>query len=252
MELLEPSLPAWRHNVAVPLAPEEAGHSAVAWLLSRDLLPDAWAKGEVDPATWREMLSRFLGWYGLSTEGTPLGSADGSDPVADLALALDLAGAAVRPLAVIAHEDGEARFAGVIWNWSTYPRLLVSRLPGGLAVAAGPGSVLEQLSNCALTVSDYALAPVSTAWQLFVGTGDSDMYVLASDPERPAWPEPVARDDVRSFLEFTAGPVRGTLGFSAAFAGQELGLGAILSLLTKIRTNVQPLKVGWYLAVPDR
>jgi len=156
----------------------------------------------------------------------------------------------VRPVAVFAHEDGEVRFSGIIWNWSVYPRLLVTRLPPGTSVADGPAELLEQLGNCAFVPEHYALAPVDTAWRLFAGSGDADMYVLSSEPERPGWPALVSPDDVRDHLEFRADAVGGTLGFAAAFAGQELSVGAVLDMVTKLETNIPPLRITRYLAVP--
>lgn len=252
VELLEPTLPAWHYNGVSPLGPGEAGQSAVSWLLGRDLLPDDWDRDSLESETWQEMLERFLAWYGLTPTRAELRLSGGEDPVRDLAAILDEAAAAVRPVAIIAHEDSDVLFAGILWNWTAYPRLLVRRLPPGLSVRDGPDEVLTRLGNCALTVEDYALAPVETAWQLFAGTGDADMYVLSSDPERPAWPTRVGREDVRSWLDFSAEEVNGTVGFSAAFDGQELGLAAVLDIVMKIRTNIPALRVARYLEIPGR
>lgn len=251
VELVEPALPAWRFNASVPLSESQAGYLAVEYLVGRDLLPDSWQADELDAATWQGMLGRFLDWYGLDPEEAGLAQLDGADPVADLGHVLELVGAAVRPVAIVAHDEAdEVAFVGIIWNWSSYPRLLVKRIEPGTSVGNGTGQLLDSLGNCAVQYERYALAPVSTAWRLFVGTGDSIMYVLASDPWRPRMPLAIEQQQVQDYLEFAAADVAGTAEFSAAFSGQEIGFGAILSMVTQIRTNVSPIRIGHYLAVP--
>ncbi len=252
IELVEPALPAWRYHVNVPLAEDQAGYSAVEFLVGRDLLPDDWQAGELATATWQAMLSRFLDWYGLELTEADREELNGADPVSDLSHVLELVGSAVRPVAIIAHEETrEVAFLGIIWNWSSYPRLLVKRVEPGTSTDDGPAPLLASLGNCAVQFEHYALAPVATAWRLFVGTGDSTMYVLASDPWRPHLPLAVEQQQVRDYLEFTAPDVAGVSEFSAAFSGQEIGLGSILSMITQIRTNISPVRIGHYLAVPS-
>lgn len=252
VELVEPALPAWRFNAHVPLSEDEAGYRAVEYLVGRDLLPDGWQADELEAQTWQAMLDRFLDWYGLELTEADRGQLDGADAVSDLSHVLDLVGPAVRPIAIIAHDDAdEVAFLGIIWNWSSYPRLLVKRVAPGTSVGNGTGPLLASLGNCAVSFDRYALAPVATAWRLFVGTGDSTMYVLASDPWRPQLPLAVEQEHVRDYLEFSALGVAGVSEFSAAFSGQEIGFGAILNMITQIRTNVSPVRIGHYLAVPS-
>ncbi len=248
VELVEPALPALNNFGSVPVPADTPGYGAVSWLLSRGLLPDSWQADTLDEATWREMLSRFLDWYELELPPTGF---PGTDLVAELGRTLDQAGSAVRPVAIVAHDENRVvQFVGILWNWTRYPRLLVKRVPAGTSVADGTGELLSELGNCAVRIGHYASAPVATAWRLFVGSGDSTMYVLASDPGRPAWPLPVEQAEVRDYLEFTAPTVAGLTEFSAAFSGQEIGFGAILSMVTQIRTNVSPFSLGRYLEVP--
>ena len=251
VELVEPALPAWRFNAHVPLAEDEAGYRAVGYLVARDQLPDDWQADELVPATWQDMLGRFLSWYGLELTDAEREQLSGADPVSDLSQVLETIGPAVRPIAIIAHDEAdEVAFLGIIWNWSSYPRLLVKRVEAGTSVGDGTGPLLASLGNCAVSFDRYALAPVATAWRLFVGTGDSTMYVLAADPWRPHLPLAVEQQEVREYLEFSAREVAGVREFSAAFSGQEIGLGSILSMITQIRTNVSPVRIGHYLAVP--
>lgn len=248
VELVEPVLPPLNGFAVMPLAPETAGYGAAAWLLERDLLPDSWQADELDAETWQQMLGRFLSWYDLDL---PAGQFSGADPLADLTLVLDLVGESVRPVAIVAHDDARlVKFVGVLWNWTSYPRLLVKRVPAGSSVADGPEGLLADLSNCAVSLDHYALAPVDTAWRLFVGSGESTMYLLATDPPRPGLPLPVEQSGVMDYLDFTGVEVAGSLEFSAAFSGQEIGLGAILGMVTQLRTNISPFAIARYLEVP--
>lgn len=252
VELVEPTLPTWRHNVSVPLQPDQAGYMAVEYLLGRDLLADSWQAAELTAATWDDMLSRFLDWYQLDWAASSEDWRPERDVLlADLSRALDRVATAVRPVTVIAHDElNEVVFVGIIWNWTSYPRLLVKRVPAGTSLGDGAGELLERLSSCAVELDRYALAPVQTAWRLFVGTGDSTMYLLESEPRRPHWPLAVEQAEVRAHLEFRAIEVAGAREFAVAFSGQQLGVGAILGMITQIRTNISPLSLGHYLAVP--
>ena len=248
VELVEPVLPPLDGFAALPLARDTAGYGAAAWLLERGLLPDSWQAERFDAATWQLMLGRFLAWYDLEP---PAGGFSGADLVADLAAVLDLVGEAVRPVAIVAHDDADTvQFVGVLWNWTSYPRLLVKRVPAGSSVAGGPEGLLAGLGNCAVTLDRYALAPVDTAWRLFVGSGESTMYLLATDPARPGLPLPVAQSGVMDYLDFSGMEVAGSLEFSAAFSGQEIGLGAIIGMVTQLRTNISPFAIARYLEVP--
>jgi hypothetical protein len=259
VELVEPALPPWRWNARVPLAEHEAGFGAVKYLVERDLVPDEWRAGELTGEVWHAMLAGFLDWYGLpppepavTAEFPAADSLVRQRVLEDLGAVLQLISAAVRPVAVIASDSAEdVAFVGVIWNWTVYPRLLVWR-GEGLSLADGPAGVLPFVSNCAVQVERFALAPVETAWQLFMGAGEATMFVLESEPARKSWPLLVEQPDVLEFLAFDAAPVRGLTVYAAAFDGQELGFGAILRLVTQVRTNVAPTAIMSFLSTPAR
>jgi hypothetical protein len=251
VQLVEPALPPWRWNARVPLAETEAGYGAVKYLVERDLIPDEWRASGLTPELWRAMLDGFLGWYGLA----PLEAAEREFSrqrvLDDLTAVLDLVSAAVRPVAIIASDAGtDVAFVGVMWNWTVYPRLLVWR-GDRLSLHDGPAALLPQISNCAVQVERFALAPVETAWELFTGSGDATMFVLGSEPARRHWPLAVEQADVLDYLLFDAADVRGLSVYAAAFDGQELGFSAILKLLARVRTNVSPTAILGFLSVPQ-
>lgn len=252
VEIVEPALPPWRADDNVPLGREEAGYGAVRYLQGRDLLVGDWDADDLSVTAWREMIARFLAWYDLP----PL-TAQAPDAVTretvldDLVAVLDEVGAAVRPLAIIASEQGEAVFVGLLWNWTVYPRLLVLR-PADASLNGGPDAVLAAISNCAVAVESYATAPMDTAWRLFAGNADATMYVIGSDPDRLEWPLPVPSDDVMPYFTFEASEVRGVSVYASVFDGQQVGLGTILSFVTQVRTNIPVTRLASFLAVPDR
>ncbi len=256
VELVEPALPPLSYGGRVPIDTSEAGYGAVAWLLERDLLPDEWSQAQLSRADWREMLTRFEGWYGLEGPGTH----DGGDEevgrrevLNDLTESLARVSEAVRPVAVIATDDeGTVAFSAVLWNWSAYPRLIVRHAGAGKSIQSGPGDVLDDLGNCALQLEDYVMASVDTAWRLFTGTGDAVMYVMQSEPDRNLWPLEVRQEDILDYFFFDADSVRGTVAFAAIFSGQELGLSEILALVFQVRTNVPVTRIPAVLAVPRR
>src|SRR5690625_7088568 len=84
------------------------------------------------------MLERFLSWYQLEWIGGSAGPPSREQLIADLSSALAQVAEAVRPVAVIAHEDAEAVVCvGISWDWTSCPRLLVKRVPEGSTVADG-------------------------------------------------------------------------------------------------------------------
>jgi hypothetical protein len=169
----------------------------------------------------------------------------------DLTLVLQGISAAVRPVAIIASDGGsQVAFVGVMWNWTVYPRLLVWR-GDRLSLEDGPLGLLPLISNCAVQVERFALAPVETAWNLFMGAGDATMLVLGSEPARRVGPLVVEQPEVFDYLTFNAAEVRGLTVYAAAFDGQELGFGSILKLVTQVRTNVAPTAIMSFLSTPD-
>jgi hypothetical protein len=253
VDLVEPALPALRGGGAVPIAESHVGYSAVRFLYQRRLLPDGWNEAELSAETWRAMLGAFLDWYGLTG---PLPDAPGTagDVVDDMATVLGRVADTIRPAALLASdpEDGNRlKFWAIIWNWTVYPRLLVIRPDDGVELGNDPRTVLPNLGNCAVSVSSFVTAPQETAKRLFLTHNDSRMYIVGSLPERSgAWPLEIAAGAELEAFDFSLAELGGVRVYAAVFDGPEVGIGTILGLMTRVRTNMSPMAFLSHLQSP--
>jgi hypothetical protein len=249
---VEPALPPLVSSAEVPLEPGDPGYDAVRYLTERRLLPESWQAGELSAATWEQMLSRFLAWYGLPAWEVR------SEPareqlVADLAAALGQVGESVRPLALVAssaNDRTEIAFLGVVWNWTVYPRLIIRRPAPGQTLAGGVKPLLEQLGNCVVRVEHYVYAQEETARRLFLSHADARMYVIGSEPELQAWPLLVPDGEEDAYFAFSAAQVSGLAAYAAAFDGGQLGITSLMTMLPSLRTNVPPNRIPGLLRTP--
>ena len=255
VRLVEPALPPLVvvGPGAGPMHALPADDPAVAdvrFLAERRLLPPEWIPEALTPATWREMVARFVGWYGLppSTTGDP--------PSDDRSLALALAhvlarvGTVIRPAALVVPADpgeGEPGFRGLLWNWTVVPRLVVFAPPP-------PGATredsIEALETCARRIRDWFSAPGGVARDLFVSlSGRARMVVIGGEPaDDGAWWVPVGEElDV---LTFDHPRVQDAEAFAALFDAPVMGVAQLVRLLPRVRTNVSPLRLQRYLQTP--
>lgn len=251
VDLVEPALPPLRSNSEVPLDAADANYAAVRWLADRRLLPSGWQPTQLDGATWAAMLSAFLAWYQLPAVD-PGAPATAEELVSDLSEVLQRVGSAIRPAALLATDpaqDGRTTFWAIIWNWSVYPRLLVVR-PSGDAMAQ-PGDVLPRLSNCVVRISAYISAPQETAKSLFLTHNSSRMFVVASKPgQAGSWPYEVPAGEELGAFSYGLTDLAGVDVYAAVFDGPSVGIGTLLGMLPRVRTNISPLSLGHYLQTP--
>ncbi|MEX2542568.1 MAG: hypothetical protein WD314_12200 [Trueperaceae bacterium] len=249
---VEPALPALVWSAEVPLEPGDAGYDAVRYLAERGLLPSGWRADELSAETWGAMLSRFLGWYGLSARQVR------ADPgreqlVTDLASALGAVGESVRPLALIASSEedrSQIAFLGVVWNWTVYPRLIIMRPKIDQDLAGGLRPLLDELGNCVVRLEHYVYAPEDTARNLFLTNGDARMYVVGSEPELQAWPLLVPDGQEDDYFSFLAPQVSELVAYAAAFDGSRLGVRSLMALMPRLRTNLPPTRIPGMLRTP--
>jgi len=244
VDLVEPALPALRGGGTVPLAEDHVGYSSVRFLYQRKLLPAGWTEAELSEATWRAMLGAFLDWYGLNgpLPDAPLTAADVVD---DMATVLGRVADTIRPAALLASDPADGnrlKFWAIIWNWTVYPRLLVVRPDQGVELGNDPRSVLHNLGNCAVRVTDFVTAPQETAKRMFLTHNDSRMYIVGSLPERSgSWPLEIAAGAELEAFDFSLAELGGVRVYAAVFDGPQVGMGTVLGLMTRVRTNMSPM-----------
>lgn len=252
VELVEPALPRLRANASVPLDEAHPDHPAVRFLAERKLLPDGWRPDALDGDTWATMLERFLAWYHLdaSRVDTPASVADAVD---DMARVLERVSRTIRPAALLATDPddrGRLSFWAVIWNWTVYPRLLVVR-PDDAMEEAQPRDALRVLSNCAVHLRHYVTAPEETAKRLFLTHNSSRMYIVGSRPAKDDdWPYAVPVGEELAAFGFDLEALNGVQLYAAVFDGPEVGVGTLLGLITRVRTNMSPTTLLGYLRTP--
>ncbi len=253
VRLVEPALPSRRTGDG-PIAGADAAAAAITYLHQRRLLPDGWTPEGHTPDAWATMLARFAAGFRL-----PPPEATGADTRAMLQEAgrlVETVGQAVRPLPIFAVDaDGAVTLFTVIWNWTSHPRLLVYRPAEGLRLGEGASrtaatAVLDAMSTCAVEFDLYAYADEADALRLFVSQGTSTLQLLAVEPAGPATPATFAADDVVDVLTFRTPAMDGARVASVAILGPSPGIGTVLSILTRVRTNVGLTDLRDVLALP--
>lgn len=252
VELVEPALPALQLDKTVPLEVTDPAYQDVKYLLERKLLPASWKPDELDGRTWASMLDAFAKWYRLPGTGVDA-PADRTELIADLSRTLLAVSHAIRPAALLATaQDDPSRmsFWAVIWNWTIYPRLLVVRPDD--EVGGQPADVLAALSNCVRKITAYIAAPEETAKSLFLAHNDSRMFVVSSQPSKNGfWPYEVPAGQELAAFGFELPDLNSVRLYAAVFDGPEVGVGTLLTLFWRVRTNVAPTALLGYLSTPN-
>lgn len=251
VSLVEPALPRMMQpNVSVP--EDHPNRQAVMEVAGWGLLPNSWTPDELGVEAWRYMNRRFLGWY-EQTEPLPSEVDTVGGLVEDLTRTLDRVSRSVRPAALLASDQddgGRLSFMGIIWNWTAYPRLLVYRPERGLDLEGPPRDVLPHLSNCAVNVTAYILAPEETARDLFLAHNDSRMFVVATEPVTGGLPVEVQAGQELEAFAFGMPELSEAQIYAAVFDGPEVGFATLLGLLSRVKTNVSPFSITSFLEIP--
>lgn len=253
VDLVEPGMPPINADAAMPLQPEDVYFAELRFLAERRLVPQTWRADQLSRSAWQTMIDRFLGWYDAPTfevrEPTGVG-----DLLFDTAIALDAVSKVVRPAALIASDPDDPdriAFWAIIWNWTAYPRLLVYRPRTDVSLADGPKAILPMLGNCAIAISSYVTAPAAMAAKLFLATNQSRMYVVGSVPDRgDAWPIAIGEGDELDAFAFRDEALAGLSQYSAVFDGPEVGIGTVIGLLPRLRTNMSPTGFLSFMQTP--
>ena len=253
LEMVEPALPPFVFNQSLKFDEADPQYREAVFIEKRNLLPKDWDMGVIDTASWQEMITSFVGWYGVAdvTVGQPLTNAD---LVSDLSLALESVAKAVRPLAVIStlsHDSTIVRFLALIWNWTIYPRLIVFRPPEDITLDATSESIVQRLETCAIKVKDWILATEDIARDLFLSQDRTKMYIVSGIPGRQDYlPQLVDAGDEMRVFSFDAPEVSNLEAYSAVFVGPKLDILTLMKLLPHLHISFVPHRIFYYLLTP--
>jgi hypothetical protein len=222
-----------------------------AWLHRRGVLPSGWSEEALSRDAWSALLARLQEPYGVSPRPVS-GGTDRDTLVAEAAEALAAGADATRPLAMLAHAPGEptrVAFAGVTWNWTPHPRLILHR-PDGLRMQrrGTPEEALARLGTCAWRPTAWVATNLDAAETYYFGNVDAGLIVLATNEDVVR--REVPRGEERTVLRFDWVPLEGADVASLEFTGPGPGAGEAIGLLTRMRTNLGVFDLRRYLAFP--
>jgi hypothetical protein len=254
VRLLEPAMPRLLITARLELPAEHPDFADLVYLRERRVIARGAAVDPMAPEVWQAALDEVAGWYGAS----PVRAGDPGDPAAvarDLGELVDRVGRAVRPVALIAWTPEDRQrlaFLGMVWNWSSYPRLIVFRLdPDGDRVDASLGGMARRLDTCAFPVRDYVAASAPVARDLFLAENRARMFIVGSEPDLPgAWPVEVPRGEEVDVFAFDHPLVSALDTYAAVFVGDPAPVLTFARLLPSVRTNLSPLGLTRVLATP--
>ena len=244
VHLLEPVLPRFDVIDALPITDNDPAYEDARYLLERRLLPASWQADSIDLVTWQTMLTRLGRWYDLNPVATTNDIGELTRRIMILTLA-DFIGSAQQqfnPVALIASSETNLNridFWAIIRNDGVYPRMIVVRPPtSNINLQNGAADVLPTLSSCAAPLDNFIFAPADVARQLFLSTNQSRMIVASAAPENLQMDVPNGQEI--DFLVFNAPELDNIERYAALFPGPTLGIGAILGLIPRVRTNMSP------------
>jgi hypothetical protein len=252
---IEPALPRTIIASRLPVETDDPLLDDLRYLRERDVTPRDLSLETFDRDTWQGLIDALTGWYGLPSR--PVGDAATAEAILDdLEQAVVRIVEVVRPVALFAwdpDDEDALAFVAVIWNWSPYPRLIVSRPPEGWSMAEGARALARRLQVCGATIGDYIAAPAPVARHLFLTNNATTMYLVGSEPESlGAWPYEVPAGQEVDVFAFTHPEVRDLEAFSAVFVGDGLGLASLARLLPSVRTNLSPIGLVRVMQTPPR
>ena len=252
---LEPAFPRSVIASRLPVDDDDPLSEDLRYLRERNLTPRDLSLDAFDRATWQDVMDSLAGWYGLPPR--PVGPTDSAAAVLqDLERAVARIVASVRPVALLAWEPADENrlaFVGVIWNWSPYPRLIVSRPPAGWTMDEGARSLARRIHVCGMPVTDYIAASAPVARELFITNNATTMYLVGSEPDSVgAWPYQVPQGDEVDVFAFAHPEVRDLEAFSAVFVGDPLAFVSLARLLPSVRTNLSPIGMVRVMQTPPR
>lgn len=255
VRMVEPAFPRVVIASRLPVDDDDPLRDDLRYLRERNLTPRDLSLDTFDRSTWQGLLDAFTAWYGLPSR--PVGPmASVADVVADLESAVDRIVGVVRPVALLAWDpdaEGRLAFVGVLWNWSPYPRLIVSRPPDGWSMDDGARALAQRMHVCGAALGDYISASAPVARDLFLANNSATMYLVGAEPESAgAWPYQVPPGEEVAVFAFEHAEVRDLDAFSAVFVGDSFPIVSMMRLLPAVRTNLSPVGLLRVMQTPPR
>jgi hypothetical protein len=253
---LEPAFPRTVIASRLPVAEDDPLRDELRYLRERNLTPRDLSLETFGRDDWQRLLDVFTSWYGLPSR--PVGPLDSPESaLRDLQAAIDRVVATVRPVALLAFDPADEdrlAFVAVMWNWTSYPRLIVQRPPEGWTMREGARALAARIDDiCGVTITDYIAAPAPVARDLFLANNRATMYLVGSEPETlGAWPYQVPTGEEVAVFDFEHPEVRDLDAFSAVFVGDPLSFLSMARYLPSVRTNLSPTKLLHVLQSPPR
>jgi len=245
VESVEPALPRGREAHAALTDPD------ARWLYERRFLPGGWSDSEpLTAQEWEALLNTLQAPYKVEPRALS-GNIDVETLVAEAGQTLEDISDALRPLALIATSRGnrsKVELAGVTWNWTPWPRLLLFN-PESLEDAQGDiDQVLTHLGTCAWHPKAYVSTNANTASNYYLGSSDATATILATDLSPTG--SVVPKELEEAVLTFQAEQLAGASVAAIGFEGSGPSVGQLTSLLFSAKTSVGLFDLFYYLALP--
>jgi len=245
VEAIEPALPRGREASNGLVEPN------ARWLSERHFLPGNWKDSEpLTPQAWASLLAGLQAPYKVK----PLelsGNLDTETLIQEAGLTLESIADSLRPLAMIAtskHDRSRVELAGVAWNWTPWPRLLLFD-PENLPASQGDfEGVLASIGTCAWQPTAYVSTNSAAAADYYLGSADASATILATD--RSPTGAVVPKELEEAVLTFKADLLGGASVAAIGFEGSGPSVGQLTGLLFRARTNVGMFDLLYYLALP--
>ncbi len=254
VELLEPAMPPFNDTYITTLNPDDPDYPVVKYLADRQILPETWQDGELDPQVWRAMLLKVVMWYDILPVSISHEGLNNQQLIDNLSILIDRASETINPLVlagVNSRQDSNFSFLSILRNDPPYPRLIVVKPSEEIDVSQNFESIFAHVGNCASKFSNYVYGPGPAARQLFLTHNRSIMYVFKTDSTGfESWIEVPQGQEV-TYLEFINSDVADLSHYTALFNGSGPNIFTLMQVVPQFRTNMSPRAIiNFVQAIP--
>ena len=254
VELLEPAMPPFDDVYLTLLNPDDPDYSVLKYLADRQILPENWQDGELDPQLWRAMLLKVVQWYDVLPINVSREGLNNQQLIDNLSTLIDRASETISPLilaGVNSQQDNDFSFLSILRNDPPYPRLIVVKPVEEIDISQSFENIFTYVGNCASKFSNYVYGPSPAARQLFLTHNSSSMYVFKTDATGlENWLEVPQGQEV-AYLEFINADVANLNYYAALFNGSGPNIFTLMQIVPQLRTNMSPRAIIQFVqAIP--